>query len=56
MIETCSTPSTAQRSPASTEHDRLLHTRGAQLVVVDPALREQILDRLTDPNLALYSC
>lgn len=31
----------------------VLHTRGAQLVPVDPTLREQILDRLTDPNLAV---
>jgi membrane-bound serine protease (ClpP class) len=31
----------------------VLHTRGAQLVTVDPTLREAILDRLTDPNLAV---
>ena len=31
----------------------VLHTRGAQLVAVDPTLREEILDRLTDPNLAV---
>jgi membrane-bound serine protease (ClpP class) len=31
----------------------LLHTRGAQLIAIDPTLREQILDRLTDPNLAV---
>jgi membrane-bound serine protease (ClpP class) len=31
----------------------VLHTRGAELVVVDPTLREEILDRLTDPNLAV---
>jgi membrane-bound serine protease (ClpP class) len=31
----------------------LLHTRGAELVAVDPTLREEILDRLTDPNLAV---
>jgi membrane-bound serine protease (ClpP class) len=31
----------------------VLHTRDAQLVAVDPTLREKILDRLTDPNLAL---
>ena len=31
----------------------VLHTRGAQLVPVDPTLREEILDRLTDPNLAV---
>jgi membrane-bound serine protease (ClpP class) len=30
-----------------------LHTRDAQLVRVDPTLRERILDRLTDPNLAV---
>ncbi len=30
----------------------VLHTRGASLVSVDPTLREEILDRLTDPNLA----
>ncbi|MGC2398833.1 MAG: nodulation protein NfeD [Acidobacteriaceae bacterium] len=30
-----------------------LHTRGAQLIPVDPTLREEILDRLTDPNLAV---
>jgi membrane-bound serine protease (ClpP class) len=30
-----------------------LHTRGAVLVPVDPTLRERILDRLTDPNLAV---
>jgi membrane-bound serine protease (ClpP class) len=31
----------------------VLHTRGAQLVAVDPTLREEILDRLTNPNLAV---
>ena len=31
----------------------VLHTRGAQLVAVDPTLREAILDRLTNPNLAV---
>jgi membrane-bound serine protease (ClpP class) len=31
----------------------MLHTRDAQLVAVDPTLREKILDRLTDPNLAV---
>jgi membrane-bound serine protease (ClpP class) len=31
----------------------VLHTRDAKLVAVDPTLREEILDRLTDPNLAL---
>ena len=30
-----------------------LHTRGAELVVVDPVLREKLLDKLTDPNLAV---
>jgi membrane-bound serine protease (ClpP class) len=30
-----------------------LHTRDAQLISVDPTLRENILDRLTDPNLAV---
>jgi membrane-bound serine protease (ClpP class) len=30
-----------------------LHTRGAELIAVDPTLREEILDRLTDPNLAV---
>jgi membrane-bound serine protease (ClpP class) len=31
----------------------VLHTRDAQLVAVNPTLREKILDRLTDPNLAV---
>ena len=31
----------------------VLHTRDAQLVTVDPTLRESILDRLTNPNLAV---
>jgi membrane-bound serine protease (ClpP class) len=31
----------------------VLHTRQARLVTVDPTLREEILDRLTDPNLAV---
>ena len=31
----------------------VLRTRGAELVAVDPTLREEILDRLTDPNLAV---
>ncbi|HTZ60449.1 MAG TPA: nodulation protein NfeD [Acidobacteriaceae bacterium] len=31
----------------------VLHTRGAQLIPVEPTLREKILDRLTDPNLAV---
>jgi len=30
-----------------------LHTRGAQLLDLDPTLREKILDRLMDPNLAV---
>jgi membrane-bound serine protease (ClpP class) len=30
-----------------------LHTRDARLIEVDPTLREAILDRLTDPNLAV---
>ncbi len=32
---------------------RVLHTRDASLIRVDPTLRENILDRLTDPNLAM---
>jgi membrane-bound serine protease (ClpP class) len=31
----------------------MLHTRDARLVAVEPTLREKILDRLTDPNLAV---
>jgi membrane-bound serine protease (ClpP class) len=31
----------------------VLHTREAQLIPVEPTLREEILDRLTDPNLAV---
>jgi membrane-bound serine protease (ClpP class) len=31
----------------------VLHTKNARLVVIDPTLREEILDRLTDPNLAV---
>jgi membrane-bound serine protease (ClpP class) len=31
----------------------VLHTRDARLVAVEPTLREEILDRLTDPNLAV---
>jgi membrane-bound serine protease (ClpP class) len=31
----------------------VLHTRDARLVAVEPTLRENILDRLTDPNLAV---
>jgi membrane-bound serine protease (ClpP class) len=31
----------------------VLHTRAAQLIPVEPTLREEILDRLTDPNLAV---
>jgi membrane-bound serine protease (ClpP class) len=30
-----------------------LHSKGAALIVVDPTTREQLLDRLTDPNLAV---
>ncbi len=30
-----------------------LHTRDASLVAVDPTVREQIMDRLMDPNLAV---
>jgi membrane-bound serine protease (ClpP class) len=33
----------------------VLHTRGAALVQVDPTLRENILDRLIDPNLAVLA-
>lgn len=32
---------------------QILHTRGAELVTVDENLREQIMDRLMDPNLAV---
>jgi membrane-bound serine protease (ClpP class) len=32
---------------------RVLHTRDARLVTLEPTLREKILDRLTDPNLAV---
>jgi membrane-bound serine protease (ClpP class) len=32
---------------------QVLHTRGASLVAVDPTLREEIMDRLMDPNLAV---
>ncbi len=31
----------------------ILHTKGAELVVVDPTLRENLLDKLTNPNLAV---
>ena len=31
----------------------VLHTRNAQLIAVEPTLREHILDRLTNPDLAL---
>jgi membrane-bound serine protease (ClpP class) len=31
----------------------VLHTKGAELVVVDPVLREKLLDKLADPNLAV---
>ncbi len=30
-----------------------LHTRGATLVTVEPTIREEIMDRLMDPNLAV---
>ena len=30
-----------------------LHTRGVNLVAVDPTVREEIMDRLMDPNLAV---
>jgi membrane-bound serine protease (ClpP class) len=30
-----------------------LHTRGAQLIPIDPTLRERLLDHLMDPNLAV---
>jgi membrane-bound serine protease (ClpP class) len=30
-----------------------LRTKGAELVVVDPVLREELLDKLTNPNLAV---
>ncbi len=30
-----------------------LHTRGATLIAVNPTLREEIMDRLMDPNLAV---
>jgi len=33
--------------------DQVLRTRGANLVAVEPTLREQIMDRLMDPNLAV---
>lgn len=33
--------------------DQVLHTKGANLVAVEPTLREQIMDRLMDPNLAV---
>ncbi len=30
-----------------------LHTKGAALTIVDPVLRERLLDKLTDPNIAV---
>jgi membrane-bound serine protease (ClpP class) len=30
-----------------------LHTKGAELIVIDPTLRELLLDKLTNPNLAV---
>lgn len=32
---------------------QVLHTRGATLVTVEPNMREQIMDRLIDPNVAV---
>ena len=32
---------------------QVLHTRGATMVAVNPTLREEIMDRLMDPNLAV---
>lgn len=32
---------------------QVLHTHGAAMVTVDPTLREEIMDRLMDPNLAV---
>ncbi|AXC09443.1 hypothetical protein ACPOL_0056 [Acidisarcina polymorpha] len=32
---------------------KTLHTKGAELVVIDPTTREQLLDKLTNPNLAV---
>jgi membrane-bound serine protease (ClpP class) len=32
---------------------QVLHTRGVSLVAVDPTVREEIMDRLMDPNLAV---
>jgi membrane-bound serine protease (ClpP class) len=32
---------------------QVLHTRGASLVAVEPTVREEIMDRLMDPNLAV---
>lgn len=33
--------------------EQTLHTRGAALVSVEPTIREEIMDRLMDPNLAV---
>jgi membrane-bound serine protease (ClpP class) len=33
--------------------EQTLHTKGASLVSVEPTLREEIMDRLMDPNLAV---
>jgi membrane-bound serine protease (ClpP class) len=32
---------------------QVLHTRGTSMVAVDPTMREEIMDRLMDPNLAV---
>ena len=32
---------------------QVLHTKGAQLIAVEPNLRESVMDRLMDPNLAV---
>jgi membrane-bound serine protease (ClpP class) len=32
---------------------QVLHTRGVSLIAVDPTVREEIMDRLMDPNLAV---
>lgn len=41
---------TVKRFNGTTE---ILHTRGATLIAVTPTIREEIMDRLMDPNLAV---
>ena len=49
----CSPRSTAARSTASMALPETLHLQGAEIVTIAPSLRERLLSKLTNPDIAV---